>query len=258
MGLHDRYARVTPYELSLPDLARARTRFRALTEEVEERGELADPGRFQLSPAAAAVLEKLHADEEETETLEGRGLLLFHAFHFWDAGEQLYLLGVSLTRQLMAGSSTPWRGEVPASAGYVQLPQHLVWTDPGPESAPESVDGFFWSAPEGTGELSVLLATGLRGDRAGFSITPILPAPLADAPEWMDLLGREEGGDFTSRMPGSELEGLHQVRTAGEVLKLAARCFAWLSGHAPSEPESAASEGPPLPSRIPYRRVEIG
>lgn len=257
MAVHDAWARLTPYELSLPDLGWARERFRALSEEARTAGaDLDDPARFPLVRPVARLLAELHGPEADARRLHEHALLLYHAFHFWAAGERLLLLETPLLRWLVEGSPAPWPDALPAAAGYVQLPQHLVWTDPGEGEVPESVDGFFWSAPPGRGELSVLLAAGMRADREGLSVLPLLPAPLADARRWSEALGREEGGDFESRMPGSELEGLYQVRTAGEVLKLVARTLAWLSV-CPGEEQNPPLEGHPPPTRLPYRRVRL-
>jgi len=256
MAVHDRFARLTPYELALPDLEGARERFSHLAAGADP-GELADPGRFLLSPGAARLLEELHG-EAPPHLLAERGLLLFHAFHFWVAGERVYLLEAPLVRRLVEGSGLPpWTCEPAWPAGYLQLPQHLVWTEPGEGGAPESVDGLFWSAPRGTGDISLLVVAGMHPGRGGFSVLPLLPVPLAEGSDWPGMEVREAGGDFSSSLPGSELEGLHQVRTAGEVLKLAARAFAWLDTHPGREVRGEEGAGPPAPSVLPYRRIEL-
>jgi hypothetical protein len=255
MAVHDRWARLTPYELSIPDLEDARERFARLAEEADPL-ELSDQGRFLVSDALAGMLEALHG-ERDAERLREHGPLLFHAFHFWRAGEALYLLDRALVDHLVERAPRGWEGTLPSRAGYVQLPQHLVWTDPGGGAVPESVDGFFWATPEGTGQLSLLLVAGIRPDRPGFSVIPLLPAPLAEAADWLEHRGRDDGGDFSSSIPGAELEGLHQLRTAGEVLKLAARTLARLETDPGGTPEVWPGAGPPPPTRLPYRRIEL-
>ena len=255
MAVHDRWARVTPYELSFPALDWARQRFGELSEHARASGvDLGDPARFPLLRAVLEMLDALHGPDPDAGRRHEHALLLYHAFHFWAGGERLFLLETPLVRNLIEDPPAEWAGEPPAPAGYVQLPQHLVWTDPEDGEPPESVDGFFWSAPPGRGELSVLLAAGMREEREGFSVVPLLPAPLADAPEWPRALGRDEGGDFRSRMPGSELEGLYQVRTAGEVLKLVARTLSFLGDH-PGREEVPGEGAHPAPTGLPYRKV---
>ena len=54
-------------------------------------------------------------------------------------------------------------------------------------------------------------------------------APAAEAAKWICTDVRESPPDFSSDLPGSELDGLYAVEAAGEVLKLLARFFAYVS-----------------------------
>ena len=63
----------------------------------------------------------------------------------------------------------------------------------------------------------------MRGERPGLSVVALSDLPLSEACDWSGLPAREEGGDFSSSIPGSELEGLYELCSAGEALKLAAR-----------------------------------
>jgi hypothetical protein len=257
MALHDRYARVTPYELSFPSLEWARDAFHAVREEAALRGvDRTDPALFILLGSVGRMLQELRPEGEDPERIHPLGVLLFHAFHFWEAGEPLLLIETEVVRRLIESRDpTPWSGAIPAAAGYVQLPQHLLWIEGDAQPRPESVDGWFWTSPPGGGEIHVLLASGVQGDRPGFSVVPLPPASLERAEEWADQPGRESGEDFASRMPGAELARLYRVGTPGEVLKLVSRIFAFVADHpgplrAP-EPHGA----PPRPSLLKYRRV---
>ena len=121
---------------------------------------------------------------------------------------------------------------------------------------PESVDGWFWTAPVPGGEIHVLLASGIHGDRPGFSVVPLPPASLERAEEWADRPGREGSGEFASRMPGAELAQLYRVETPGEVLKLVSRFFVFIGEHPGSERTPEPRPSPVRPSVLPHRRVE--
>jgi len=258
MAIHDAWARLTPYELSFPDLDTARERLREIDEEVRARGvDVGDPDLFVLLGGVGQALRDLRPDDDPAEGIGPFGLLLFHAFHFWGAGEPVYLIETPLLRSVAESAGA---GNWPAglgSAGYVQFPQHLIWADGAEEGRPESVDGFFWTVPAESSEVHVLLVAGLRGDRPGFSVIPLGPAPLAgpaaapgDDGTWPDLV---------STMPGAELEGLYHVRTADDVLRLAAGALARIAGAPSAEAEPPPlGAGPPRPTALPYRRVGPG
>jgi hypothetical protein len=118
------------------------------------------------------------------------------------------------------------------------------------------VDGFFWSSARSDSEVHLLLATGLRGGRPGFSVVPIEPVSAADLPAWCQAAGREEGGDFANSMPGAELEQLYQLTTPAEALKLAARL--WLLPElARMNAQTPAAAGLPTPSTLPYTKIMV-
>ena len=104
------------------------------------------------------------------------------------------------------------------------------------------------------------MVTGIRPDRPGLGVIPLPPAPLNDAPIWLDLEARGTENDFSASLPGGELDGLYGVSTAGEVFKLLARIFAYISSdqgrleaEAPHEGEQA-----PEPSCLHYTRIGRG
>lgn len=262
MPSHDAYARLTPYELAFPDLATARERFAAIEAEVEERGEAAaaDPEALTLLAAAGETLREVRAPDEDPARIRQHGHLLWHGFRMWRAGEPVVLLGVHGARYVLdPGTDDPWDGSLPAPAGYLQLPQHLVWIRDTEGGTPESLDGFFWASAPG-GRLFLLLATGLREGRPGLAVVPLDGLPLDDAPSWASLRLRDGGDDFASSLPGAELEGLYELRSGGEAVKLAARALRHVGRvegrrREPGDP-AEAGEGP-RPSRLPHRIVNL-
>jgi hypothetical protein len=187
--------------------------------------------------------------------------LAYLAYQFHRAGRPLWLLRTGAARFLVDGSPGQEPPSLPAPAGYLQLPQHLFWVEPTPDGPPESVDGFFWyrSAHD---VLHVLMAMGIREDRAGLGVVPVADAPWGDAGRWLDASVRPDGDDFATTLPGGDLEGLYSLETAGEALKLLARAFAYVDRYPdavvprePLDPEKSREGAPP--SRLPYRLVTL-
>ena len=264
MPIHDEFSRVTPFELLLPEEGFADRRFPLIQKEAEEReADLGDPERFALLSEAGSMLRDLRGEEDDPQLIHQFGILLYHAFHFWAQGLPFFFLDTGVVRYLVdtGPESESWDPSLPGRAGYVQLPQHLVWV-PGEEEAPaESLDGFFWSAPDGK-NLSLLMALGLRKDRPGLSVVPLPPLPLDTAGEWAGMQVRPTGRDFESSLPGSELENLYGLESGGEAVKLAMRVF-WYLDTFPASVSSGASgsqeqEEGPKPSRLDARRIVLG
>ena len=297
MRLHDEYARRTPFEIAFPD--------RAVVERIsaevaaEARPRAADDSLLETFITTTAVGEQVRRLRGADAPLESGypfAALLYHAVHFLRAGCPLYLLGTRVTRWLVgtewarggsaAGADAP---VPPTAAGYLQLPQHLVWTDAAPvgearagegaahgaagsapaRPAPESLDGLFWTVG-GSAMLNVLPVAGLLPHRPGFGALPLPPVPLVDARIWLDATVRSSGDDFESTLPGGELDRLYSVRVAGEVLKLLARFFAVVGDGGGGAPRGVQLEargphtgphrdvgGAPRSSGLPYTRVSL-
>lgn len=255
MSRRDAWARLTPYEVGIPGREFADTNFKAIRDEAEGRDvDLSDPGAFLLLGEVGRVLREIQGGERGGEAIHRFGAFLFHAFHFHEAGEPVLLLATAATRYLVEGRSAerdtadrrwePWSGRVPAPAGYIQLPRHLVWSHPDPEGPAEDLDGVFWTRAAGD-SLALLAALGIRSDRPGLSVIPLPPVPLADASAWTRMEAR--GTDFETTLPGGELDELYSVVTAGELLKLVARVFQYLD----AVPESlGAVETSPRPDEV--------
>ena len=242
--------RILPFHLGLPAGPWMATRVQAIVEEAEVRGtQLDDPAAFLLLAQVGATLMDLRPEGPggapgETpeaglsqELFHSFGLFLFQAFHLLrpavdEVGEAAGVLLEVDTEQVqalvdpaMSVDASRWR--LPAQAGYLALPLNRFWARPqGPEAPAEAVDGIGWVARPGEpAALSLVAITGVIPGRPGFSVLPIPPVPLADAPGWVSTQARssEMGGDFAPNLPGAELGGLFGIETAGELLKLLAR-----------------------------------
>lgn len=261
MSLHDAYARVTPFEIAFPDRDIVERLGRDVDEESSSRGvDPQMPDVFITLGAVGDFLGELLGPDAPLEALPEYGALLFHAVHFARAGQPVYLLETAATRYLIQGSPA---GEPrpPARAGYLQLPQHLFWLEGAEAGVPESMDGLFWSVSD-SGVLHTLPITGVLPHRAGFRALPLPEAPISDAGQWLESEMREGGADYSSSLPGQDLDVLYSMTTAGEVLKLLARFFAYLDvAPALNEPPTplghAHPEAGPLPSRLPYAAVKL-
>lgn len=213
--------------------------------------------------ATAGALGDIQPEDAPSGAAHDHGSLLYHAYHIWRAGEPVILVRHQTLKALIddpAPSASDWTESIKGKAGYIQLPQHLVWLDAGVETegSPESVDGLMWvGTPDSV--LNVSLASGVRIGRPGLSVVPVPPQPLSALEDWALGPAREEGIDFETGIPGGEIEGLLGVRTPAEVLKLAALTLRAValgeegrevvpSGPGPAE----VSAGDPLPTQLLY------
>jgi hypothetical protein len=262
MAVHDAYARLTPYELSFPDLGFARLHFGAIREEAEARQvDLRDPTAFVMLASTGQALREIRGPEDDPALIRQYGFLLYHTYHFCEAGEPLYLASAAAVRPLLEQQpdTAGWQPDLEPSAAYVQLPQHLVWVRAVESVPPESLDGFFW-VRTGVDRFGLLFALGMRGDRPGLSVVPVADLPIDEAGDWSRMDMRDGGGDFTTTIPGSEIDGLYELRSTGEALKLAARVLWGLERDGADEAVAAApsEDGGPRPSNLAYRRLRSG
>ena len=251
MRTYDRYARVTPYEVALPGRAFAEERFELIREEADGRGaDIWDPGAFSMLEQARRVIADIRAEDENPVLFVQYGVILFHAYHFWSAGEPLYLLGTEaahqVTRRDPPAGPPDWPFSAPSPAGYMQLPHYLFWARPETGGPAEALDGFFWALTPAH-RLHLMVASGMRADRGGLGVMPVPEIPGEEAGEWAAATVRERGDDFASTLPGGD--GLHSIETLGEVVKLAGRVF-WqlerglLRAGALTKGEEATSQAP--------------
>ena len=274
MRFHDAYARVTPYEVAVPGRAFAEERFELIREEAVQRGaDIWDPGAFTMLAQAGDAVREIRGDDEDPVLFLQYGFILFHAFHFWSAGEHLYLLGAGAARQLVraefVSGPADWAFRAPSRAGYLQLPHHLFWARPEADGPAEPLDGFFWVLTPAH-RLHLMVASGMRADRPGFGVMPVPEIPGEEASRWAAGTVREQGDDFESTLPGGE--ELYSIEALGEVVKLAGRAFWQLEqglleagaapragragSRAPGRGGEAGSPGrEPLASTLKYRPV---
>ncbi len=270
----DAWARMTPFEVGIPGREFADENFRRIAEEAEAREvDTTDPAAFILLGEVGRTLKEIQGEADEGpqgpgggEALHRFGAFLFQAFHFHQAGELLLLVGTEAVRGVVEGRLElgRWEGELPADAGYLQLPRHLVWSHPDPEGPAEDLDGVFWTC-SADDTLSLMAALGVRPDRPGLSVVPLPPVPLDDAAHWPRTRVRDEdqGPDFTTTLPGGELDELYSVVAMGELLKLVGRVFAYMNAVPESlgalerspRPEDLSDERT-VPSLLPFRRIQ--
>ncbi len=262
MAVHDAYARLTPYELLLPEPDFADRWFPEIGEEAVQQGvDTGNPAAFVMLGAVQGALAELREDDAPPESVHDHGSVLYFAYHLWRTGGTVILAQQKTLRALVSsdggrpstGRNSLWANELAGCAGYIQLPQHLVWIEEARNAPPESVDGFFWFC-DARGALHLALVAGMRGDRPGFAVVPVPPQPLDALPGWVAGPAREGGGDFETSLPGAELDGLLGIRTPAEIFKLAALLLRHIARHRPAlhppraSEQSATDAAPGLPS----------
>ena len=267
MAIHDAYARFTPYELLLPDAEFPDRHFPAIGAEAEERGvDTGNPAAFVMLGTVQGALAELREEDAGAESAHDHGGILFFAYHMWQRGGGVVLAQQKTVRGLLGEGDGPgtvrgkslWARDLGGSAGYVQLPQHLVWIEEARNGPPESVDGFFWHGDD-NGVLHLAMVAGMRKDRPGCVVVAVPPQPLDALPGWASGPAREGGGDFSTSLPGAELDGLVGIRTPAEVFKLAARVLGRIARERlePSPPgpaaftEESAPGSDPRPTELP-------
>ena len=271
MTIHDRYARVTPYEIAIPGRAFADERFGAVRDEADERGMNAwEPGTFVMLAQAGRAVRDIRGEDDDPALIHQYGIILYHAYHFWSAGEPLYLVETHTARQLVdgerAGELDGRSPAVPSPAAYVQLPHLLFWAKPDPEGPAESLDGFFWVLTPAK-ELHLLVALGMRTGRPGLSVISVPGVELEEARSLAADRARPDGTDFQSTLPGGQLDELYSIETHAEALKLTALFlrhiahFPEVVGESVTAQGSAGTgrgpvaDGEPLHSTLAYRCV---
>ncbi|MXX55701.1 MAG: hypothetical protein F4205_01935 [Gemmatimonadetes bacterium] len=273
MAVHDAYARLTPYELLLPEPDFADRRFPAIGDEAVQQGvDTGNPAAFVMLGAVQGALAELREEDAPPESVHDHGSVLYFVYHLWRTAGAVVVAQQKTLRALLSGDAgqqgpgpkSLWANELAGGAGYIQLPQHLVWIEEARNGPPESVDGFFWFG-DAHRACHLALVAGMRGDRPGFAVVPVPPQPLDALPGWAAGPAREGGGDFETSLPGAELDGLIGIRTPAEVFKLATLLLRRLvmerSGDYasparapdPARPhdDSPVSAGP-TPSALPY------
>jgi hypothetical protein len=209
--------RPTPFDLVFAGLAA--DRFPALREALAAAG--ADPrdrDAFLLTFPAVSLLRDLRPDDADAGTgLDELAALAHHAYLAWDAGLHTWQVPEPTARRLLTETHAPTTA--PAAAGYLQLPERLVWamlSAPGPW---EPLDGCFVH-PAADGTLRVLGVFGLHESRNGFTVAEACGVPGSRA-------GRRDGAPlFAPSLEGGALAGLHSIVEPEELVELAGRALA--------------------------------
>lgn len=270
MAVHDAYARVTPYELLFPAPDFPDQRFPAVESEAIARGtDLSNPAAFATCGAVQGILADLRPEGdgpalgEEPAQASGHAHILYFAFQLWRTERPtVALLSRATLRSLPdADPLVPsWEVGLEGRAGYLQLPQHMVWAEEPGAERPESVDGFFWSAT-GRDAFHGAAVTGMRPGRPGYGFVPVPPQPLVSLSGWTASHAREDGPEFAANLPGGEIDGLLGIRTPAEVFKLLAFALERWARHGPAtapDLETSPDEPPaptgafPKPTQLPY------
>ncbi|MGH7505185.1 MAG: hypothetical protein ACRELX_06025 [Longimicrobiales bacterium] len=269
--------RRTPYELVFRDGGLEYEALPAIAQEAESRNvDPADPERFLMLAESGKALRRMRPDSADSTpgtAVAQYGALLFHGFHFWRAGEPLFVVAEDALRTLLASPPEvgAWTLDPPASAGYLQLPRHRVWLPAAGEGAPEPIDGFFWTTTspanvaggDPTFMLHLALVIGVRPGRPGFGVvelsSPLPPPPVA---HWADVAARDAGRDFENILPGGEIEGLFALTSVAEALRLASLLFHFARDDRVSASIDAPEAAAPAPHSFPptalaYRRITL-
>jgi hypothetical protein len=221
--------RPTPYELVFSELAT--DRFPEIRKALGATA--ADPRNrdaFLVTLPAMTLLRELRPDEEGAgEGLQELAALLHHAYLYWEGGLQTWEHSPAAARARLALGPADVGGT--PGAGYIQLPERLVWASLSPEGPWEPLDGcFVHGAPGGT--LRVLGIFGLHPSRMGFTVAEALGVPGR-------LTERADGSPlFSPALEGGDLAGLHALVDPGELVELAGRMIEEVS------PPGARQEGP--------------
>jgi hypothetical protein len=231
---------MTPYELVFTEADFESRVFPMIRAEAEEQDvDSLRSERFGFLSTAADVIRSVTPEEAPPEALDQYRALLFHAYHFWDAGRRVYVLDTAVARYLVeaAPKMRDWSLTIPISSAYVQLPANLFWSSISPDTPPEPVDGFFItlgstgdSLEERLERLEILLVLGIHRARAGFSVIPLSTEVGVGVTELWAAEERE-GGDFANVLPGGEIAGLYSMLTTGEVLKLVGRILWYIDSY---------------------------
>ena len=98
MRMHDRYARVTPYEMALPGRAFAEERFELIREEADRRGvDIWDPGAFSMLEQSRRAIADIRVEDDNPVAVD-----FAHRLITGQIGIVILLTGVGLRHLLSA------------------------------------------------------------------------------------------------------------------------------------------------------------
>jgi len=221
--------RTTPYEMVFAG-GLADQHFTSISEETEGRQDVVGQrDAFARLDSVAALVQQLVPDEADAASVDRSLDLIFHCYHFWQAGCPLYALEDATVRSLIeyAPNLSDWSPIAPQPVLYLEFPKNLLWATVTEGGSPEPVEGLFVRV-DADETVSIFLILGMRADRPGFSAAG-LEVPVSDAKEL------DEPGTFRSDVPGADLAGLYSIQRPREALLFALRVLWYFDRY----PESA-------------------
>ncbi len=175
-----------------------------------------DRDAFLLHGTVAATLREMMPEDAPTEALNAYGTLLYMMYQVWARDYPTVATTKEQVQEAVAGGAASSSSNI-TTVCYVQLPERLVWAEPGPGEPHEPLDGIFLVAQPGRADALAVL--GLRAEREGFTTMEgaiTLPAPAPSSRE-------DSSAPFAPRMPGGESAGLLSVVDEHELVTLALR-----------------------------------
>lgn len=222
-------SRSTPFDLVFAELAGER--FPAIREALAGAGhDPRDRDAFLLSLPAMTLLRDLRPDDSGAgEGVEELAALAHHAYLAWDAGAVTWRTDLDRTRTALGAGAA--HADAAPSAGYLQVPERLVWAALAPDTAAEPLDGCFVHSLS-HGGLRVLGVFGMHPGRMGFSVVEAVGTPGA-------ALFRDDGSAlFSPVLAGGASAGIYSLVGPEELVELAGRLLMFVP-----EP-STAHNGP--------------
>jgi hypothetical protein len=128
--------------------------------------------------------------------------LAHHAYLTWDAGVPTWRIDIDQARTALKPGAA--HADASPSAGYLQVPERLVWASLAPDAPAEPLDGCFVHSVS-PGGLRVLGIFGMHPGRMGFSVVEAVGAP---APA---LVRPDGSAPFSPVLAGGAAAGIHSL-----------------------------------------------
>jgi hypothetical protein len=170
-------------------------------------------------PEAGRLLERIAPppDGSRPEESAEYATLLFAAFRFHDAGEQLVEVSRPALDAALAAPPPADAPRIPRGACYVQLPPSWFWAKATDDGAHEPLDGCFLIAGPRGDEITLLAVVGLRPERGGFTQITLHVAPG----DFLEAGRARRDPPFAPLMDGGAAAGFRSIATPAELLTLA-------------------------------------
>lgn len=209
--------RPTPFDLVFSGLAP--DRFPAIREALAKTG--ADPRNrdaFLITFPAMNLLRELRPDDSDAgDGVDELAALVHHAYLAWADGLHTWVAPDAIARSALTALRPPTAA--PATAGYIQVPERLIWAALGCDAPWEPLDGCFVHA-NADGTVRVLGVFGVHASRNGFTVAESAGLPGARTV-------RQDGTPlFAPSLEGGTRAGISAIVEPGELVELAGRLLA--------------------------------